>query len=290
MTGANTESSESEGERQGTVARRRWRILAEALQRSNNRDASPDSVSTRKFQSFGLLLFEELGQEFYSVRCINSDFKVIVRLLRRDFSPSQLTGFNNTGNVCIWPSEEILTYYCLSNLKIFSGKSVLELGGGMTSLAGMLVAASGVVSKMVLTDGNALSVSNVKVSLQKNSLPVETCASLFFDDGRDSLLLTLLAVLRPGGTALVVAPARSGTFHCFASMCRPHFRVAIVEKYDHVVDQLAQKSFAGNAFLPLLGGQGGFNHTHCLQSARDPHYNHNLHFPLLMVLKKIGTN
>ncbi|KAK8394617.1 hypothetical protein O3P69_005820 [Scylla paramamosain] len=280
MTGANTESSESEGERQGTVARRRWRILAEALQRSNNRDASPDSVSTRKFQSFGLLLFEELGQEFYSVR-----------LLRRDFSPSQLTGFNNTGNVCIWPSEEILTYYCLSNLKIFSGKSVLELGGGMTSLAGMLVAASGVVSKMVLTDGNALSVSNVKVSLQKNSLPVETCARvlrwgvaeevsphqgkfdvamcadcLFFDDGRDSLLLTLLAVLRPGGTALVVAPARSGTFHCFASMCRPHFRVAIVEKYDHVVDQLAQKS------------------------ARDPHYNHNLHFPLLMVLKKIGTN
>ncbi|MPC25094.1 Calmodulin-lysine N-methyltransferase [Portunus trituberculatus] len=147
MTGANTASSEREGERRGTVARRRWRILAEALQRSSNRDASPDSVSTRKFQSFGLLLFEELGQEFYSVRCINSDLKVI-----------------------------ILTYYCLSNLKIFSGKSVLELGGGMTSLAGMLVAASGVASRMVLTDGNALSVSNVKVSLQKNNLSVETFA------------------------------------------------------------------------------------------------------------------
>lgn len=38
------------------------------------------------------------------------------------------------------------------------------------------VAASGVPARMVLTDGNALSVSNVKVSLQKNSLPVETLA------------------------------------------------------------------------------------------------------------------
>lgn len=77
-------------------------------------------------------------------------------------------------------------------------------------------------------------------------------SSLFFDDGRDSLLLTLLAILRPGGTALVVAPARNGTFHRFASMCRPHFRVAIVEKYDHVVDQLVQKVCSCNKKLLLI--------------------------------------
>ncbi|KAK8742989.1 hypothetical protein OTU49_001469, partial [Cherax quadricarinatus] len=165
------------------------------------------------------------------------------------------------------------------------------LGGGMTCLAGMLVAASGVPSKIVLTDGNALSVNNVKVSLQRNDLPSETCARvlrwgaqeegsppqgkfdvamcadcLFFDEGRESLLLTLLTVLRPGGTALVVAPSRSGTFHMFASMCRPHFVVAVIEKYDHIVDQYVQKS------------------------AMDPYYNENLHFPLLMILKRLGTN
>ncbi|XP_042221420.1 calmodulin-lysine N-methyltransferase-like isoform X1 [Homarus americanus] len=289
MTGSNNENCENKS----TVARRRWKILAEALQRTSARDASPDSASTRKFQSFGLLSFDSLGQDFYSVRCINWDLKVTVRLLRRDFSPTQLTGFNNTGNVCIWPSEEILTYYCLDNLSIFSGKSVLELGGGMTCLAGMLVAASGEPSKMVLTDGNALSVNNVKVSLQRNYLPMETytrvlrwgvpdevsphqgkfdvamCADcLFFDEGRESLLSTLLKVLRPGGTALVVAPSRSGTFQTFASMCRPHFMVAVVEKYDQVVDQHVQK-----------------------QTTMDPYYNKNLHFPLLMILKKkIGTN
>ncbi|XP_045595974.1 calmodulin-lysine N-methyltransferase isoform X2 [Procambarus clarkii] len=262
MTGSNHENCESKS----TVARRRWKILAEALQRSSCRDASPDSASTRKFQSFGLLSYDPLGHDFYSISCINSDLAVIVRLLRRDFSPSELTGFNNTGNVCIWPSEEILTYYCLSNLKIFSGKSVLELGGGMTCLAGMLVSASGGPSNMVLTDGNALSVNNVKVSLQRNDLPSKTCSSLFFDDGRESLLSTLLCVLRPGGTALVVAPSRSGTFQRFASMCRPHFMVALVDKYDHLVDQYVQKS------------------------AMDPYYNENLHFPLLMILKKLGTN
>nr|XP_027213030.1 uncharacterized protein LOC113806110 [Penaeus vannamei] len=96
MTGSNNENYVNKS----TVARRRWKILAEALQRSSPRDASPDSASTRKFQSFGLLSFDPLGQDFYIVTCINSDLKVTVRLLRRDFSPSELTGFNNTGNVC----------------------------------------------------------------------------------------------------------------------------------------------------------------------------------------------
>ncbi|KAK7086361.1 hypothetical protein SK128_024784 [Halocaridina rubra] len=170
---------------------------------------------------------------------------------------------------------------------MFAGKSVLELGGGMTCLAGMLAAASGTPSRMVLTDGNALSVSNVQVSLERNSLPSEVasrvlrwgahdellmhygkfdiamCADcLFFDEGRESLLCSLLAVLRPGGTAIVVAPARSGTFQMFASMCRPHFIVAILEKYDCVIEQYVRKS------------------------AMDAHYNENLHFPRLMILTK----
>ncbi|KAK7078849.1 hypothetical protein SK128_006804 [Halocaridina rubra] len=76
MTGSKKENCD---EKKRSIARRRWKILAEALQRSNSRDASPDSASTRKFQSFGLLVYEPLGQDFYSVKCISSELKVTIR-------------------------------------------------------------------------------------------------------------------------------------------------------------------------------------------------------------------
>ncbi|KAK3868754.1 hypothetical protein Pcinc_025884 [Petrolisthes cinctipes] len=161
----------------------------------------------------------------------------------------------------------------------------------MTCLAGMMVAASGVPSRVVLTDGNALSVSNVNTALQHNTLPVQPstrvlrwgveeevapyrdkvdvamCADcLFFDEGRESLVRTLVSVLRVGGKALVVAPARSGTFHSFATLCRPYFTVSMVTEYDRVV------------------------HQHVNKCSRDPHYSENLHFPLLMILHKLNNN
>ena len=35
---------------------------------------------------------------------------------------------------------------------------------------------------------------------------------LFFDEGRPQLLECLKKALKPGGTAIIVAPSRSGTF------------------------------------------------------------------------------
>ena len=66
--------------------------------------------------------------------------------------------------------------FCIINGKVLCKWSVLV--SVLSTFAHMFlqVAASGVASKMVLTDGNALSVSNVKVSLQKNKLSVETFA------------------------------------------------------------------------------------------------------------------
>ena len=58
------------------------------------------------------------------------DLKVCVR--SQSMKLKDLTGFNNTGNVCVWPSEEVLAGYCLENSHLFKGMKVLELGAGMT--------------------------------------------------------------------------------------------------------------------------------------------------------------
>ena len=39
----------------------------------------------------------------------------------------------------VWPSEEVLTVVCVSRRALFRDKLVLEVGGGMTCLAGITV-------------------------------------------------------------------------------------------------------------------------------------------------------
>lgn len=146
----------------------------------------------------------------------------------------------NLGNICVWPSEEVLAGYCIENAADFKGKSVLELGAGMTGLAGLIVSQTCQPSRVLITDGNDNSVENLSIVLEENQnlghvqenvsvqllkwnngakeldqdqFDVIICADcLFFDDGRPQLLECLVNALKPGGTAIVVAPSRSGTF------------------------------------------------------------------------------
>ena len=146
--------------------------------------------------------------------------------------------------MCIWPSEECLSIYCLENQKLFHGKSVIEVGAGMTGLAGLVVAQACGSHSVTLTDGNEVSVKNLAAIIKENKFKpnitshilkwedadkyekmtaqydIAICSDcLFFDQGRTQLVNCLAKILKPtSGLALIVAPKRSGTLDDFVDL------------------------------------------------------------------------
>ncbi|XP_029170124.1 calmodulin-lysine N-methyltransferase [Nylanderia fulva] len=176
------EMSDDRVPKKSTRAQRRWRILARALTGSPEPigSESDEEVSVRRFTSFGLLECSPLvnapadGESTwceYSTRLDNRSYEVQIRRISKCFTASELIGFNNTGNVCVWPSEECLAYYLLRNRGgLCRNRSVLELGGGMSCLAGVLAAKYCNPSAVTLTDGNVTSVENVRCIVARNDM------------------------------------------------------------------------------------------------------------------------
>lgn len=175
------EANDARASKKSTRAQRRWRILARALTGSPEPigSESDDEVSVRRFTSFGLLKCAPLvnaptdGESSwceYSTRLDGRSYDLQIRRISKCFTASELIGFNNTGNVCVWPSEECLAYYLLRNRGLCRNRSVLELGGGMSCLAGVLVAKYCNPSAVTLTDGNVTSVDNVRCIVDRNDM------------------------------------------------------------------------------------------------------------------------
>lgn len=201
-----------------------------------------------------------------------------------------MMGFNNTGNVCVWPSEEVLAYYCLKNREQFHGKSVCELGGGMTSLAGVLLSLTQYPSRMMLTDGNLVSVKNIQRIVQRNkeafgNTEVSTkvllwddhpsegdlefdfviCADcLFFVDLHLSLTVMIHKLLTAGGKALMFNPYRGRSLDKFVEEAQKYFTVRKFDEYDPVVSD-----------------------RHKRLSVENRRYKPDLHYPILLVLEPI---
>ncbi|XP_044754574.1 calmodulin-lysine N-methyltransferase-like isoform X3 [Coccinella septempunctata] len=215
----------------------------------------------------------------YSMQIDDERFSVNVGHRNRTFSAEDLMGFNNTGNICIWPSEETLSYYVCNNLDIFNDKKVLELGGGMSCLAGLYVAKYGRPKSVTLTDGNKISIENVQVTLECNKFdcPVDSkvfkwnddsftewydviiCADcLFFDDARNDLIDCLWRTLSSDGLALVMAPERGNTLDCFMEQSQKiGFSCRKIVNYNEVVWSkrlalLDNVEFNDNIHYPIL--------------------------------------
>jgi predicted nicotinamide N-methyase len=82
---------------------------------------------------------------------------------------NKLVGCDNTGNICVWPSENIMLYTLLTNpvyTALVRGKRILEVGGGLTALAGLGLAISNICSEVCITDGHPECVINHNVCIK----------------------------------------------------------------------------------------------------------------------------
>lgn len=298
------------------IARKRWQILKNALLKQKQSPALEGTYSVRRFSSFELFKVSEKQREqghvegepgpkdlrwleyVYEGAATDGMVSVDVCMLPDVFTLEEVVGFNNTGNVCVWPSEEVMAYYCLENVSVFSGKSVCELGGGMTCLAGVMLAATGLPSEVLLTDGNENSVKNLlricdrnapafggtrvqgcglawnapdfeeKYSSHRGRYDVILCADcLFFTDVHQSLIDVTDYLLKPGGCAYMFSPSRNGTHQQFCELAKKYFRtIRTIESYHNIV-QLKHEQF-----LRDLASRGVY----------DP----DIHYPMYTVLIK----
>ena len=183
-----------------------------------------------------------------------------------------------------------MAYYCILHRNEFVGKSIIELGGGSTCLAGLCIAVNTSPGRILLTDGNSKCVESIRKSIKLNSDKLSDvfagcirwddelsydnhaqqfdyviCADcLFFDEARRSLAESIHTMLKPNGIALVFAPRRGDTLMCFVDICKDMFvTVSVTEDYCDFISDRHKFELKGNKF-----------------------YKPDIHFPLLIKLHK----
>lgn len=195
----------------------------------------------------------ENGRWYIISRMLINGYRVFlqVHLYRTTtISLNEMVGFDNTGNIRVWPSEECLAYFISENCGHCVGRTFLELGAGMTGLAGLMAAALR-AREVVLSDGNDKCVMNLKIIAAKNSynsrnircmklrwdetLPGQQfdtvlCTDcLFYKEDQQNLLDCTYRHLASGGMAYFMAPNRNGCVDEFVYKIRTQG-----ERWSHV--------------------------------------------------------
>lgn len=260
------------------MAEGRWKILRRAVLASKTDQQLKTDVesSTRSFSSFGLFrispnraLQAGYGEPWLDYT-YTSDDEVIceasVKTLQATVTLEDMVGFNNTGNVCVWPAEEVMAYHCLVKRDMFFNATVCELGCGMTGLAGVMLASTKSPAHVLLTDGNDQSVKNVReiIDINKGRFDGDTKVNcdilrwesstslkpehdryfdyvlsadcLFFNEVHQELLLLIKKLLKPEkGIAILFAPKRGHTLEQFCDVAKNYFEVDCTEHYNDQV-------------------------------------------------------
>jgi len=252
----------------------RWSILRENLRNHGKKTTEQKKLTRRPTGGFGFVEVtrtegENVGEWEINQYHLSEDTTILLRQRREDsfvlddFRVSNDHRIDNTGVVCLWPAEEVLTHFCSANKELFKGKRVLELGSGV-GLAGLAVASLCAAAEVVLTDGNPTAVQVLQENIARNRAGFKTQSvraellhwgdytgglgpfdiviaadCTFFSNFHCGLVSTLLHALSsfPSSTAFVLSPPRHGTLDHFAELARQEggMETNLSEKYNEQV-------------------------------------------------------
>lgn len=294
----------------------KWKLLSKALlgkgnlsREGNNKVLEERGYEKDRFPNYGLFDYHREKEEDPFLTLSLPEYPNIphlkVTLTSNKLSAAELMGFNNTGNIRIWPSSECLTRFCLENPDLLKDKRVLELGGGMLSPVGLLTGLYCRPSSVYLSDGNSNSVENIERVLDLNDLNrtfyrshlvrwdreetylnlikegekfqvllISDC--LFFEEGRpqlvqaiDKLLLSPTTQDGDKGIALIMAPPRGQSFNLF---------------HDLLISQNYREKFKVEILKDYSSKITSFRKS----LENNPKYDSNLHYPHLIKVTKIS--
>jgi len=146
------------------ATRARWKLLRRFVRRSQNiaLDDAQRGASVRRFTTYGLVdskMLDQAGKHMTVEYTLGGGLRVRLRQRKEDsvsledFEAFNESGVDNTGNVCLWLAEEVLSHWILQRIPTFEGAKVCELGAGV-GLAAFVLSMAGNPSTLLVTDGN----------------------------------------------------------------------------------------------------------------------------------------
>ncbi|EDW25459.1 GL26414 [Drosophila persimilis] len=254
------------------TAQKRWKILAKVLRKDSEETVSSSSdefseeqtASVRRFKSFDLLQ-QDSFEDHVSLKCLGKtenwykyrmqldndvEYSVNIHHMERQLTASDLMGFNNTGNICVWPSEEALTALVLSEVSVDNVRKTACLNE---------------LSCYTKCSVLKWQERSARAQAEQEKFDFILCADcLFFDEARSALVDTIWYYLAPRGVALIMAPRRGRTLSMFQDECMARgFAVELATRYNETIWQ-----------------------RHLQLKADSALYDEDLHYPLLLRLCK----
>ncbi|EGT48210.1 hypothetical protein CAEBREN_08493 [Caenorhabditis brenneri] len=285
-TPSSSATSSAPSSTSSTRARRNWSVFSERLRETlcKSRKSSTNADSLILFDVKCVEISEKSNDCMWIYQRDNSSFDFDfddnddshLRIFK--FIPpktsislhSLASGFDNTGNVRIWPGSEALAWVIQRNPSsvLAPGNRILELGAGFLGLSSFLIAKLFPDSTVWVTDGNLESIRSLEqvknanpefrsrvhikqliwgqdhlITSRFNTILAADC--VFFAEYHESLMKCIHLHLAPNGNVVISSPRRKQSLQKFLDYVESDWNGEFSIEMNSVINSMLEQKIGG---------------------------------------------